>query len=65
MSFFWAVGPILDAYLKLSIHCQNISSIGLFCRFYFETISCGSATHKSGLDEHSVIIPRCYKDIPE
>ena len=71
-----AVGPSLVVSLKPSAHHQNVASLSLFHRYYFGRCSSelaqlvplpfswGRSTHYSDrLDDFSVTIPRCYKDV--
>ena len=68
------VGPSLAASPKPLAHCRNVDSLNLFYRYYFGTCSSelaqlvplpfsrGRSTRYSDR-LHSVIIPRCYKDV--
>ena len=70
------VGPSLAASLEPLAHCRNVASLSLFYRYYFGRCSSELAqlvplpfsrersTHYSDrLQDFSVNIPRCYKDI--
>ena len=67
---------IFAASLELLAHRQNVSSLSLFCRYYFGRCSSelaqlfplpfsrGRCTRYSDkLHDFSVTIPRCYKDV--
>ena len=69
------VGPSLDASLEPFAHCRNMTSLSLFCRYYFGrysselaqlvplSYSWGRSSRCSDrLHDFSVTIPRCYKD---
>ena len=68
------VAPSLAASLEPLAHCQNVASLSLFYRYYFDRCSSelvqlailcfsqGRSTHYSDRSYHfSVNIPRCYK----
>ena len=70
------VGPSLAASLEPLAHCQIVASLSLFYRYYFGRclselaqlvpllFSRGRSTHYSDrLQDFSVTIPRCYKDV--
>ena len=70
------VGPSLAASLEPLTHCRNMTSLSLFCRYYFGRCSLELAqlvplpfsqrrsTHYfNRLHDFSVTIPRCYKDV--
>ena len=70
------VGPSHAASLEVLAHCQNVPSLSLFYRYYFSRCSSelaelvahpysrGRSTHYSDrLNDFSVTIPRCYKDV--
>ena len=70
------VGPSFVASLEPLAHRRNVATLSLFYRYYFGRCSSelaqlvplsyspGRSTHYSDrLDEFSVTIPRCYKDI--
>ena len=70
------VGPSLAASLEPSAHCQNVASLSLFFRYHFDRCSSelaqlvplpfsrgGSARYSDRLQDFSVTIPRCYKDL--
>ena len=70
-----SVGPPLAAFLEPLAHCQNITSLDLFYRYYFCRCSSemaemvplfyfqGKFSHFSDrCHDFSVTIPRCYKD---
>ena len=64
-------GPSLAASLEPLAHFQNVASLSLFYRYYFGRCSSvhlphsrGRCTHYSDrLNDFSVSIPRCYKDV--
>ena len=71
-----SVGPSLAASIELLAHCQNVASLNLFYRYYFGRCSSeltqlvplpysrGRSTRYSDrLDDFSVTIPRCYKNV--
>ena len=71
-----AVAPSLSTFLELLGHCQNVISLSLFYRYYFDRCSpelvqlapvpysWGSSTcYSHKLHDFSVTIPRCYKDV--
>ena len=33
---YWAIGPSLAALLESLAHCQNVTNLCRFCRYYFE-----------------------------
>ena len=70
------VGPLLAASLEPLAYCQNLSSLSLFCRYYFGRCSSEmnqlvplpysgwrSACYSGRLHEFSVTIPRYCKDV--
>ena len=70
------VGPSLAASLELLDHPRNVASLSLFYRYYFGRCSSGltqlvtllfsrekSTRYSDRLDDFSVSIPRCYKDV--
>ena len=70
------VGPSLAASLEPLAHCGNVASLSLFYRYYFGRCSSelaqllplpfsrGRSTRDfDRLNEFSVTIPRCYKDV--
>ena len=70
------VGPSLAASLEPLAHCQNLASLSLFYRHYFDRCSTelaqlvplpsshGRSTRYSDrFHQFSVIISRCYKDV--
>ena len=70
------VGLSLAAFLEPLAHCQNVSSLSFFCRYYFGRCSSelaqltpfpffrGRSTHYSDrVHDFSVTIPRCCKDV--
>ena len=70
------VGPSLAASLEPLAHCRNVASLSLFHRYYFGRCSSepaqlvplpysqGRSTRYSDrLNDFSVTIPRCYKDV--
>ena len=70
------VGPSLATCLELLAHRGNAASLSLFCRYYFGRCSSelteqvalpysrGRSTFYSDrLQDFSVTIPRCYKDV--
>ena len=70
------VGPSLAASLEPLAHCRNIASLSLFYRYNFGRclselaqlvplpFSQGRSTcYSDRLDDFSVTIPRCYKDV--
>ena len=69
-------GPSLVVSLETLAHCQNVTSLSLFYRYYFGGCSSelaqlvplpfsrGRSTRYSDrLHDFSVTIPRCYKDV--
>ena len=69
------VGPSLTSSLERLAHRQNVASLGLFCRYYFDTSSWEltqlvplpfsdgrSSRYCDRLHDFSVTIPRFYKD---
>ena len=70
------VGPSLAASLEPLVHRQNVASLSLFYRYYFGRCSSKlaqlvplpffrgrSTCYSGGLQDFSVTIPRCYKDV--
>ena len=70
------VGPSLGASLEPLAHCQNVATLNLFYRYYFDKCSSelaqlvplpfsqGRSTCCSDrLHDFSVPIPRCYKNV--
>ena len=70
------IGPSLTASLEPLAHCRHVTSLSLFCRYYFGRCSSelaqlvplpfsrGRCTRYSDrLHDFSVTIPRCYKDV--
>ena len=70
------VGPSLAASLEPLAHCRNVASLSLFYRYYFGRCSSElahlvslpyfrgrSTCYSDRLDDFSVTIPRCYKDV--
>ena len=69
------VGPSLATSLELLTHCQNVTSLGLFYRYYFDRFSPElaqlvplpfsqgrSIRYSDRLHDFCVTVPRCYKD---
>ena len=67
-------GPSLGASLEPLAHCQNVATLNLFYRYYFDRCSSelaqlvplpfsqgGSTRYSDRLHGFSVTIPRCYK----
>ena len=70
------VGPSLASSLEPLVHCQNLASLSLFCRYYFGRCSSElaqlvpppysqgrSTCYSDRLHDFSVTICRCYKDV--
>ena len=70
------VGPSLAASVEPLDHCQNVTSLSLFYRYYFGRCSSAlaqlvplpfsrgrSTCYSDRLHDFSVTIPRCYKDV--
>ena len=70
------VGPSLNASLEPLAHRRNVASLSLFYRYYFGRCSSElaqlvplpysrgrSTCYSDRLDDFSVTIPRCYKDV--
>ena len=70
------VGPSLAGSLEPLAHCQNVASLSLFYMYYFGRCSSElaqlvslpfsrgrSVCYSDRLDDFSVIIHRCYKDV--
>ena len=56
------VGPSLAVSLEPLAYCQNVASVSLFYKYYFD--SRGRSTRYSDkLHDFSVTIPRCYEDV--
>ena len=71
----WCSGPLLVASLELVVHRRNMTSLGLFYRYYFGRCSLElaqlvplpfsrgrSACCSDRLHDFFVTIPRCFKD---
>ena len=65
------VGPSLAASLEPLAHRQNVTSLILFYRYYFDKCSSEQAQlvplpftrYSDRLHDFSITIPRCYKDV--
>ena len=69
-------GPSLGASLEPLAHCQNVATLNLFYRYYFDRCSSElaqlvplpfsrgrSTCYSDRLHDFSVTIPRCYKNV--
>ena len=62
------VGLSLAASVEPLAHCRNVASLSLFYRYYFDRCSSELAPRRATCDtdrlnEFSVTIPRCYKNV--
>ena len=57
------VGPSLAASLEPLVHCGNVDSLSLICRYYRSSITVVGVHTLVDVHGFSVTIPRCYKDV--